>query len=204
MKSEEVGAFDAILAPVAPVRTPAPESAPNPGRCCMADWRASREQVVHEHVASENRHDFGETVRTFCRPRYEIVPSGESHDGAEAVRRLLEETHSAFPDMKIEHRRVHHADEAVVVEATFHGTHRGAYRGLPPTLRRVEYAMCNVFVFEGDGLVCERLYFDRLLLLTQLGIATEPLSWRGRAQMVLNHPWTISRSFLRHLVRRRP
>lgn len=166
--------------------------------------QAQREQVVHDHVASENRHDFAATVRTFHRPRYEVVPSSETLDGAEAVRRFLEETHRAFPDMQIEHRRCHHGEDVVVIEAVFRGTHQGPYRSLPPTLRAVEYAMCNVFVFEGGHLVCERLYFDRLRVLTQLGVASEPLSWRGRVQMAINHPWTLSRATLRHLLVRRP
>jgi steroid delta-isomerase-like uncharacterized protein len=156
-----------------------------------------REEIVREHVASENRHDFEATLRTFARPRYEVVAAGETHDGERAVRAFLEETYAAFPDMSLEHRALHHGEHAVIVEATFTGTQRGRYRGLPATHRRVEYAMCNVFVFEGDDLVCERLYFDRLALLTQLGIASEPLSLRGRVAMAINHPITIARAFLR-------
>lgn len=157
---------------------------------------ARREEIVREHVASENRHDFDATLRTFARPRYEVVASGETHDGERAVRAFLDETYAAFPDMSLEHRALHHAGDAVIVEATFRGTQRGPYRGLPATMKRVEYAMCNVFVFERDELVCERLYFDRLALLIQLGIASDPLSIRGRVAMAINHPITLARAFL--------
>lgn len=66
---------------------------------------------------------------------------------------------------------------------------------------RVSYRMCNVFVFDGDRLVCERLYFDLLTPLRQLGVARDPLSIGGRVATVLNHPLTVITAALRSLVR---
>lgn len=158
--------------------------------------RAARERVVREHMDSEERGDFDATVATFGRPRYEVTPTGEAFDGAATVRAFLAETGAAFPGFRFELHAMHHADDAVIVEATFHGTHRGAWRGLPATGRAVAYRMANVFVFEGDRLVCERLHFDRLAILQQLGIARDPTTMSGRIGVFFNHPLTTLRAFL--------
>jgi hypothetical protein len=57
--------------------------------------------------------------------------------------------------------------------------------------------MVAVFVFEGDGIVCERVYFDSATILRQLGVAHDPLTLRGRVATVLNHPLTIGAALLR-------
>ena len=56
-----------------------------------------REAVVREHMESENVHDFDTTIGTFDHPRYEIIPTGEIHDGEEAVRQYFHDTRTAFP-----------------------------------------------------------------------------------------------------------
>ena len=36
---------------------------------------------MREHMESENRHDFDTTMGTFDHPRYEIIATGDVHDG---------------------------------------------------------------------------------------------------------------------------
>jgi len=60
----------------------------------------------------------------------------------------------------------------------------------------VSYRMCNVFVFEGERLVAERLYFDMIGILRQLGIASDPTSLRGRLEIFVNHPLVVASAFL--------
>ena len=55
----------------------------------MSTLRERREALVREHMESENRHEFDVTLRTFSHPRYEIVPTGEVHDGPEEVMRYF-------------------------------------------------------------------------------------------------------------------
>jgi steroid delta-isomerase-like uncharacterized protein len=144
-----------------------------PGRDYGAqmDSREQREQIVREHMESENTHDFDVTLATFAdHPRYEIVPTGEVYDGTEAVSRYYQETRTAFPDQRNELIALHHADDAVIVEFWLRGTHRGEFRGIPPTGKSFEARMAAFFLFEGERLVCERVYFDAATLLTQLGL----------------------------------
>jgi steroid delta-isomerase-like uncharacterized protein len=130
-----------------------------------------RDAVVREHMASENRHDFEVTLATFAHPRYEIVPTGEVYDGAEEVSRYYATSRTTFPDQRNELRALHYADDAVIAEFDLLGTHLGPLRGIPPTGRTFRCPMVAVFVFDGDRIVCERVYFDTATILRQLGLA---------------------------------
>jgi steroid delta-isomerase-like uncharacterized protein len=167
------------------------------------DIRKKREAIVREHMDSENRHEFDVTMETFHHPRYELIGTGDVFDGAEEVGRYFEETRTAFPDQSNELIALHHADDAVLVEADLRGTHKGPFRGLPPTGQKFEMRFLAIFVFEdGDKLVCERVYFDSNTVLRQLGIARDPLTLTGRLATVANHPLTIGRALLRQVTRR--
>jgi steroid delta-isomerase-like uncharacterized protein len=135
------------------------------------DLRDTRERIVREHMDSENTHDFDVTLATFAEhPRYEIVPTGEVYDGADAVNRYYQETRTAFPDQRNEVIALHHADDAVIAEFWLRGTHQGEFRGVPPTGKSFECRMAAFFLFEDDRLVNERVYFDAATILTQLGL----------------------------------
>jgi steroid delta-isomerase-like uncharacterized protein len=166
------------------------------------ELRRKREALVIEHMESENRHEYDATIETFDHPRYELVGTGDVFDGPDEVARYFDETRTAFPDQRNELIALHHADDAVIVEANLYGTHEGPLRGLPPTGRKFEMRFCAVFVFEEERLVCERVYFDQNTVLRQLGIAHDPASAVGRAATVLNHPLTVGRALTRRIVRR--
>jgi steroid delta-isomerase-like uncharacterized protein len=168
----------------------------------VEELRRRREDIVREHMESENRHQFDVTMETFHHPRYELIATGDVYDGPEEVARYFEETRTAFPDQRNEPIALHHADDAVLVEAMLYGTHDGPFRGLPPTGRNFEMRFLAVFVFDQDQLVCERVYFDAATILRQLGIAHDPLTMRGRLATVANHPLTVGRALLRQVTRR--
>lgn len=133
-----------------------------------SDLRARREEIVREHMESENRHEFDVTLGTFEHPRYEIVPTGDVYDGDDDVARYFRETRTAFPDQRNELIALHHAADAVIAEFWLRGTHRGPLRGIEPTGRAFECRCAAFFLFEGEGLVCERVYFDAATIARQL------------------------------------
>jgi steroid delta-isomerase-like uncharacterized protein len=159
--------------------------------------RARRAAIVREHMESENHHDFDTTIETFSHPRYEIVPTGDVYDGEAEVRAYFAETRAAFPDQRNELIALHHADDGVIVEFDLLGTHRGPLRSLPPTGRAFRTRVCAFFLFDDERIVCERVYFDQLSILRQLGIAHDPSSLAGRASMLVSHPLTIAQATLR-------
>jgi steroid delta-isomerase-like uncharacterized protein len=138
----------------------------------MADTtlRARREAVVREHMESENRHAFDITMRTFAHPRYELMATGEVYDGEAEVAAYYAASRAAFPDQRNEVRAMHFSDDAVIVEFDLLGTHNGPLRGVPPTGRKFRCPMVALFVFAGDRIVCERVYFDSATILRQLGL----------------------------------
>jgi steroid delta-isomerase-like uncharacterized protein len=162
-----------------------------------AELRERREAVVREHMESENHHDFDTTIGTFAHPRYELIATGEVYDGEAEVRSYYAETRSAFPDQRNELISLHHADDAVIVEFYLLGTHLGTLASLPPTGRAFRCRMTAFFVFDGDRITNERVYFDQATIMRQLGVAHDPGSLAGRATTLISHPLTIGRALLR-------
>jgi steroid delta-isomerase-like uncharacterized protein len=139
-----------------------------------ATRRKKREELVREHMDSENRHDFEATFATFTHPRYELIATGEVFDGHDEVARYFAGSRAAFPDQRNELIALHHADDAVIVELDLLGTNTGSLRGLPPTGRAFRTRMTAFFFFDpapGGRIVCERVYFDSTSILRQLGLA---------------------------------
>jgi len=165
--------------------------------------RARREAVVREHMESENRHDFDATIGTFAHPRYEIVATGEVFDGEQEVRRYFAETRAAFPDQRNELIALHPHRRRRGRRVHLLGTHLGSLRGLAPTGRSFRCRMSAFFIFEGERLACERVYFDQSTILRQLGLAHAPASMAGRISVLISHPLTVGRALLRSRGNRR-
>jgi steroid delta-isomerase-like uncharacterized protein len=159
--------------------------------------RERREALVREHMESENHHDFDTTIATFAHPRYELVATGDVYDGEQQVRAYFAESRAAFPDQRNELIALHHAEDAVIAEFDLLGTHLGPLRSLPATGRAFRCRMAAFFIFDGERLVCERVYFDQSSILRQLGVAHDPSSLAGRVSTVLSHPVTIARALVK-------
>ncbi|MCP3819391.1 ester cyclase [Streptomyces sp. A3M-1-3] len=134
----------------------------------------AREALVYEHMGTENRHQFDTTLSTFGHPRYEIIATGQVFDGAEEVAAYYRSSRTAFPDQRNKVVSLRHAEDAVFVEFDLMGTHLGELYGLPPTGREFTCRMVALFLFEGEQLVCERIYFDSATILSQLGLVPGP------------------------------
>lgn len=134
-----------------------------------SDLQATREATVREHIASEQRGDFAATLDTFHHARYEIMAISEVFDGHQQVYEMQKMLRAAFPDWNVEPTGLHHADDAVIVEGNFTGTHLGSFGEIAPTGREVACPMAAFFIFEDDRLVCERLYFDAATMFGQPG-----------------------------------
>ena len=139
-----------------------------PNSASSSSGAARREAVVREHMASENELRFDDTLATFRHPRYELVGTGQVYDGAEEVSRYYASSRAVFPDQRNEVRALHVAGDTVVVEFDLLGTHLGSLTGEEPTGRSFRCPMVALFEFEGDGIVCERVYFDSETIYRQL------------------------------------
>lgn len=135
-----------------------------------AELRRRQEAVVREHMVSENELRFDDTLATFTHPRYELIGTNQVYDGVDEVRAYYAASRAVFPDQRNEIRALHHADGAVVVEFDLLGTHTGSLAGEEPTGRSFRCPMVALFLFEGEGIVCERVYFDSGTIYRQLGL----------------------------------
>lgn len=167
---------------------------------------AARLAIVEEHVARENRHDLDGIMATFgAAARYDEEPWDDHHVGRDAVRVYYDGMLRAMPDLNIDVRERHAAEAAVILEVVISGHHLGAWRGLLPTGRPVQFPLCGVFTFDsGDRLAGEKIYYDRATVLRQLGVFHEPDRMMGRFATALMHPATMARIVGRMIWRRQP
>ena len=121
-------------------------------------------------MEAENVHDYDTVLATFAHPRYELMATGQVFDGEHEVRRYFELSRTPFPDQRNELVSMRSSDDAVIVELDLLGTHLGPLAGAEPSGREFRSRMCALFIFEdgGDGIVCERVYFDAGHILGQV------------------------------------
>ena len=97
-----------------------------------------------------------------------FLPVG-TYQGTEAIRGYFEELFAAFPDFELEVERIVAEGNTSVVQwhctGTFNG---GSFLGIEPTGRSFRCRMTAIYLFDGTGLVCERVYFDTATILRQL------------------------------------
>ncbi len=138
-----------------------------------AALEARRTHVVLEHMRSENEHRFDDTIATFGHPRYELIATGEVYDGADEVREYYRSSRERVPDQSNELIAMYHADHGVGIEMWLRGTPRRDGVDADP----FEVRVAAFFDFDGDRIVCERVYWDRRSLAAQVlgrGSATQP------------------------------
>jgi steroid delta-isomerase-like uncharacterized protein len=135
--------------------------------------RAARERIVQEHVERELAHDLEPLVQTFTpESAWEDVASSETHDGHTGIRDFYRDLFTGFPDFSFEIVRKHVSDQAIVLEVVATGTHAATWKGIPATGKSVRFSICAVFTFAPDDLIsAEIVYYDRLTVLSQLGVA---------------------------------
>jgi predicted ester cyclase len=167
------------------------------------DLRHSRETTVVAHLVAEKHRDLEATLATFSAGAARLeLPGGEVADGTSEVAATYRDLFHAFPDLSFPDPEAgslcHHGD-LVIVETRLQGSHFGTFRGLPPTGRRIDMPLVAIFEFDGPDLVCERVYWDRLALFIQLGVARDPNTRAGKLATLLNHPVTLARATIRVL-----
>ncbi|MGH3313419.1 MAG: ester cyclase [Streptomyces sp.] len=97
------------------------------------------------------------------------APVSMGATGAEALKRVWEVLLRAFPDIHVAVEETITEGDKVLVRNTVTGTHRGEYRGLPPTGKTVTYSEIFIFRFAGGRIAEIRGVVDVLAQLRQLG-----------------------------------
>ena len=118
---------------------------PLSGATTSDEKQAARIAIVERHIRLENQHDLEGVLSTFGgAARYDDESWDEHYDGRGGVRQFYTQLMTALPDLEIDVRKQHVADETILVEVIIRGTHLGAWKGLPATGRRVEVPLCGI------------------------------------------------------------
>ncbi|MEO3802519.1 ester cyclase [Nonomuraea sp. B1E8] len=89
--------------------------------------------------------------------------------GPQALKQVWAVLLRGFPDMRVEVEDVIAEGDKIVSRNTVTGTHRGEFRGLPPTGRSVTYNEIFIFRFAGGRIAEIWGVVDLLTQLRQLG-----------------------------------
>lgn len=109
-------------------------------------------------------------------PDIEVAHSGGfSGRGHEAYRQFFQAWQAAFPDSVVTAHRIVADGEWAMTESTFSGTHSGMFRTpagqeIPPTGKTVAVDYTDAWQVVDGKAVYDRVYFDELELLAQLGL----------------------------------
>ncbi len=99
------------------------------------------------------------------------LPPLVGHDGA---RQLITLFKSAFADLRTEIVDIIAEGDLVAARVTVTGTHTGDFMNIPPTGRQVVTSASGIFQVRNGRVVENRVNFDALGLLRQLGVMPEP------------------------------
>jgi predicted ester cyclase len=136
------------------------------------------QQVAAENVAALNAHDEARLRATYADDAVMKAPGPARLEGGDAATEYVMVWLRAFPDARqsVENKLV--AGDWVVQEFTFTGTHTGTLASpdgdIPPTHRSATGHGVQIQRIAGDRIAEERVYFDQVEILTQLGLLPEP------------------------------
>ena len=98
--------------------------------------------------------------------------------GIEAFLAFARGFKKAFPDLHWDVREFIEGTNIVVIEGVFLGTNTGPMIGptgtLPATGRRVELPFCDIWKVRNGRIVENRIYYDQVMFLSQLGLLNSP------------------------------
>jgi steroid delta-isomerase-like uncharacterized protein len=136
-----------------------------------SEMRQRRLTLLEKHFQSEVDHDWETCLATFGgHARYEIMATGQIHDGDTEVLAYHRAQRVAFPDQRHENVRIHVADDdTIITEFDLLGTNTGEFYGQPPTGKSFRVPVMAAFFFNGEHIVNERVYLDGASLIRQIG-----------------------------------
>lgn len=96
------------------------------------------------------------------------VPAGMPEEANQFVGLYL----NAFPDVKATVEDLMADGDKVVARVSYSGTHKGTFRGIPPTGKQIAVMGINIFRIANGKLVEHWGITDRFAVLQQLGVAS--------------------------------
>ena len=129
-------------------------------------------KAVERRVFEEiNKGNLGVIDELFAPEYVYHGPAGMEAKGPEGFKQLMTITRVGFPDWNMEIKDMIAEGDMVATRATYSGTHKGEFRGIPPTGKHFSMA-AQVMVRFVDGKEVEAWGLgDMVAMLQQLGVA---------------------------------
>jgi steroid delta-isomerase-like uncharacterized protein len=109
-----------------------------------------------------------------CVPDFVFHNASMTIQGLEAYKHFVSLIFSAFPDGRYSIEDMIAEGDRVVVRHTFRGTHKGDFRGLPPTGKQVTTTAIVISRIANGKAIEAWINGDNLGLMQQLGVVPTP------------------------------
>src|SRR6266487_3066425 len=136
---------------------------------------ASAKELIERGLEAWRERDADAFSALYAEDAVFIGPGGMELHGPEGARQFMGIWTEAVPDNEITIDHEYTCGDSVVVqEGTFSGTHTGNLVSpdgevIPPTGRSLKAKYADVFELDGELIKSERIYYDQVEMLTQLG-----------------------------------
>jgi steroid delta-isomerase-like uncharacterized protein len=131
-------------------------------------------ELVRQMYAALDGHDTGGIESIFAADWVNIDPALPPLHGYDGARQLIGMFAEAFPDFSTTIETLVAEGDLVAVRCIHEATHQGTFMGIPATGRRARVSSSGVYRIAGGRLAENRVVFDAMSLLQQLGIIPEP------------------------------
>ena len=98
--------------------------------------------------------------------------------GWAGIAAYVAEVRNAYPDFHLELSELVVEGSLFASHWTCTGTHKGEFRGIPPTGKHITIRGMTLARVENGKIVEDRVYFDRLAMMEQLGVPAESMRIR--------------------------
>ena len=140
-------------------------------------------EVVERGDRAFNDHDVEALRALYAEDAEFSAPGGMTAKGPDEIVAFLQSWYQGFPDCRTTVNKRWVDGNTVIEDGVFIGTHTGVFPtpmgDIPPTGKRVEGAYIDIFEIRDGKCVSDRLTFDRMQLMEQLGLVPQPAGAAG-------------------------
>jgi len=138
----------------------------------------SLRSIVEQHYRDIADKDWERTGGLFSPDVVTVMPGAEPMHGVEPFLAYAQGFTNAFPDAHVELKSTVEEGNTIIAEGNFIGTHSGTFATpqgeVPPTGKKMNLPVCDVFEVQDGKVVRHAVYFDQMGLMTILGLVPEP------------------------------
>ena len=132
-------------------------------------------RLVDCMIASYNARDWSKLAETYAESALFYEPGVKPYRGRDAIRRSYQDLHAVFPDERIKKVRSFGQGDWICIEMVASGTHKGPLmtpegKTIPPTNKSYQVEIAATIRIENGKIAEYHEYFDKLEMLTQLGL----------------------------------